>query len=49
MTAIMTITALAPSVISHRLMAAPEAEMSGRDAVDVLHDLLDRVPLPIGR
>ena len=43
------IKALAPSVISHRLMAAPEAEMSGRDAVDVLHDLLDRVPLPIGR
>jgi MoxR-like ATPase len=43
------IKSLASSVLSHRLLAAPEAEMSGRDAVDVLHDLLDRVPLPIGR
>jgi len=43
------IKSLAPSVIAHRMMAAPEAEMSGRDASDVLHDLLERVPLPIGR
>ena len=43
------IKSLAPSVIAHRLLAAPEAEMSGRDAADVLHDVLERVPLPIGR
>jgi len=43
------IKTLAPAVIAHRMMASPEAEMSGRDASDVLHDLLEHVPLPIGR
>jgi MoxR-like ATPase len=43
------IKSLVPSVIAHRMMAAPEAEMSGRDASDVLHDVLERVPIPIGR
>jgi MoxR-like ATPase len=43
------IKALAPSVLSHRLMAAPEAEMSGRNVNDVIADLLDRVPVPIRR
>jgi MoxR-like ATPase len=43
------VKALAESVLGHRLLAAPEAEMSGRDAADVLRDLLDRVPVPLGR
>jgi MoxR-like ATPase len=40
---------LAPVVLAHRLMASPEAEMSGRDTDDVVRDLLERVPLPIRR
>jgi len=40
---------LATSVLAHRLMLAPEAEMSGQDVGDVLHDLLQRVPVPIRR
>ncbi len=41
--------ALAPSVLSHRLMASPEAEMSGRETDDVVADLLEVIPLPIRR
>jgi len=40
---------LAPWVLVHRLMASPEAEMSGRTVEDVVRDLLDRVPVPIKR
>jgi MoxR-like ATPase len=43
------IKGLAPSVLTHRLLASPEAEMSGRSEGDVLHDLIERVPVPIGR
>jgi MoxR-like ATPase len=43
------VKSLVPSVLSHRLMAAPEAEMSGRAVEDVLHDILERVPVPIRR
>lgn len=38
---------LVPSVVVHRLMASPEAEMSGRGVADVVRDLLERVPVPI--
>ena len=42
------VKSLAHSVLSHRLLAAPEAEMSGRDVGAILGDLLDRVPVPVG-
>jgi MoxR-like ATPase len=38
---------LAPNVLAHRLLAAPEAEMAGRSVPDVLHDLIESVPVPI--
>ena len=38
---------LAAPVLSHRLIAAPEAEMSGRTVEDVLADILMRVPVPL--
>jgi MoxR-like ATPase len=38
---------LAPAVLAHRLMASPEAEMSGRSVEDALRDILDRVPVPV--
>jgi MoxR-like ATPase len=38
---------LAPSVLAHRLIVAPEAEMSGRDVDDVLGDILARVSIPL--
>jgi MoxR-like ATPase len=41
------VKALAGSVLSHRLMVAPETEMSGRSGVDVIDDLLDSVAVPI--
>jgi MoxR-like ATPase len=41
------VKALAGSVLSHRLMVAPETEMSGRSAVDVIDDLVDSVAVPI--
>jgi len=41
------VKALATSVLAHRLMVAPETEMSGRTAVDVIDDLLDSVAVPI--
>ncbi|MGH2829150.1 MAG: AAA family ATPase [Actinomycetota bacterium] len=43
------IKTLAIPVLSHRVIAAPEAEMSGRVTSDVLADLLDEVPVPIRR
>ena len=41
------IKTLAVPVLAHRVIAAPEAEMSGRTSSDVLEDLLDEVPVPI--
>ena len=41
------VKALAPAVLSHRLIAAPETEMSGRSAVDVIDDLVGSVAVPI--
>jgi MoxR-like ATPase len=40
---------LAPWVLGHRVIAAPEAEMSGRTTDDVIADLLEDVPVPIRR
>ena len=41
------VKALAPAVLAHRLMVAPETEMSGRSAVDVIDDLVGSVAVPI--
>ena len=43
------VKALVPSVIAHRLLAASDAELTGRQVDEVLRDLLDRVPIPLGR
>jgi len=34
-------------VLAHRMIAAPEAQMTGRSAVDVLADIVEFVPIPI--
>jgi MoxR-like ATPase len=41
------VKALAPSVLAHRIVIAPEAEMSGRSAEDVVDDLVGSVAVPI--
>ncbi len=41
------VKALAGSVLAHRLFVAPEAEMSGRSALDVIEDLVSSVAVPI--
>ena len=41
------VKALAGSVLAHRLLAAPEAEMSGRSSLDVIDDLISSVAVPI--
>jgi MoxR-like ATPase len=41
------VKALALPVLTHRLIMAPEAQMVGRDATEVLGDLLDKVPVPV--
>jgi MoxR-like ATPase len=38
---------LVAPVLGHRLIAAPEAEMSGRTVDDVLADIMMRVPVPL--
>lgn len=40
---------LVPSVLTHRLLIAPEAELRGRTPQGVLNDLLERTPLEIGK
>lgn len=40
---------LAPVVLAHRLIAAPEAELRGHSASAALHDILTRVPLDLGK
>ncbi|MDR1635126.1 MAG: MoxR family ATPase [Bifidobacteriaceae bacterium] len=40
------VKALAPAVLTHRLIIAPEAQIDGAKASDVLADVLGRVPVP---
>jgi MoxR-like ATPase len=40
---------LVPNVLAHRLLAASDAELTGRQVGDVLADLVERVPIPLGR
>ncbi|WP_052667709.1 AAA family ATPase [Nitriliruptor alkaliphilus] len=37
---------LAPHVLPHRLILRPEAQLSGHDPMDVIHDVIDGVPAP---
>jgi MoxR-like ATPase len=38
---------LAPSVMTHRLIASPQARLRGRAAADVMAELLTSVPVPV--
>ena len=42
------VRALAVPVLAHRLMLTPEAELRGRTAAEVIHDVLQSVPVPAG-
>jgi MoxR-like ATPase len=39
------VQAMAPSVLGHRLIVRPEAEVEGKHALDVVRELLDTVPV----
>ncbi|HET9509431.1 MAG TPA: MoxR family ATPase, partial [Gaiellaceae bacterium] len=41
------VKAVAPIVLGHRLILAPEARSSGLDAEDLVRDVLDRTPVPV--
>jgi MoxR-like ATPase len=43
------VKALAVPVLSHRMVAAPDAELQGLTAATVMAEILDRVPVPAGR
>jgi len=38
---------IAPSVLAHRLILAPEARSAGLDGVDLIRDLVERTPVPV--
>ena len=40
------IKGVAPTVMSHRLMLAPEATLEGLTQGDVIHDILSQVEVP---
>jgi MoxR-like ATPase len=40
---------LIPAVITHRLMVSPEAELRGRTAQGILADLVNQIPLDLGK
>ena len=41
------IKAIAPTVLAHRLILAPEARSSGLDAEDIVRTVLERTPVPV--
>jgi MoxR-like ATPase len=43
------VKALAPPVLSHRMLLTPEAAMQGRTPADVVDDVLRSVPVPVVR
>jgi len=43
------IQTLVPSILTHRLLISPEAELRGRTPHSILDDLLEKVPLEIGK
>src|SRR5512146_705278 len=40
---------LTPAVLTHRLMVSPEAELRGRTAAGILADLVNQIPLDLGK
>jgi MoxR-like ATPase len=38
---------MAPSVLSHRLMIAPQAQLRGRKAEELVADIVTSVPVPV--
>jgi MoxR-like ATPase len=38
---------VAPTVLAHRLILAPEARAGGMDGVDLVRDILERTPVPV--
>lgn len=42
------IQSLAPAVLTHRLIVAPEADLRGYTAASILQDILNKVPLELG-
>jgi MoxR-like ATPase len=38
---------LAPAVLAHRLLLSPQARLRGRGAEQVLHEVLENVPVPV--
>jgi len=41
------VKAVAPPVLAHRLILAPEARSSGLDAAGVVQDIIERTPVPV--
>ena len=41
------VKALAPHVLTHRLMISPQAQLRGRDAAELVADLVAEVPVPV--
>ena len=41
------VKAVAPAVLAHRLILAPEARASGMSAEDVVRDVVERTPVPV--
>lgn len=42
------VKALAPSVLGHRVLVTPQANLRGRNGDSIVDELLQRVPVPIG-
>jgi len=41
------VKAVAPAVLAHRLILAPEARSTGTDAEDLVRDVVERTPVPV--
>jgi MoxR-like ATPase len=41
------VKALAPHVFAHRLMIAPQAQLRGRNAGQLIEDIVSAVPVPV--
>jgi len=41
------VKAVAPAVLAHRLILAPEARAAGTDAEDLVRDVVERTPVPV--
>jgi MoxR-like ATPase len=39
--------AIAPTILAHRLILAPEARASGLDAQELVRDVVTRTPVPV--